>query len=140
MGLGAFTSDQSIFALALTDHSGQPLSGSTSYVLHMPVAPPANEGWSLTVYNLQGFLIPNSIDRYQLSDKSRLTRNADGSVDVYLQSSRPTDASQVSNWLPAAGGQEFEVIWRLLAPKPASIQGILDGKGWEPPAISVVAP
>jgi hypothetical protein len=136
MGLGAFTSDQSIFALALTDHSGQPLSGSASYVLHMPVEPPANEGWSLTVYDLQGFLIPNSINRYQLSNKSKLAHNADGSVDIYLQSSQPTDPAQVGNWLPTASGQGFEVIWRLLAPKPASIKGILDGKGWEPPAIT----
>ena len=50
-GLGAFTSDQSIFALSLTDHSLAPLSGSTNYVLHMPAAPPVNEGWTLTVYD-----------------------------------------------------------------------------------------
>jgi hypothetical protein len=139
MGLGAVTSDQSIFALAVTDHSRQPLSGSTSYVLHMPVVPPAEEGWSLTVYDLQGFLIPNPINRYELSNKSKLTRNADGSVDIYLQASRPPNVSQVSNWLPTASGQGFEVIWRLLAPKPAKIAGILDGKGWEPPAIDPAA-
>ena len=140
IGLGALTSDQSIFALAVTDHSQQPLSGSTSYVLHMPVAPPANEGWSLTVYDLQGFLIPNPIDRYEFSNKSKLTHNSDGSADIYLQASRPSDPAQVSNWLPTASGQGFEVIWRLLGPKPAKIAGILDGKGWEPPAINAVVP
>ena len=85
IGLGAFTSQQTIFAMSSTDHSGQPLSGSTDYVMHMAKAPPVNEGWSLTVYDLQGFLIPNPIDRYKFSNKSRLTRNADGSVDIYLQ-------------------------------------------------------
>jgi hypothetical protein len=140
MGLGAFTSDQSIFALAVTDHSQQPLSGSTDYVLHMPVAPPANEGWSLTVYDLHGFLIPNPINRYEFSNKSKLTHNSDGSVDIYLQASRPSDPAQVSNWLPTASGQGFEVIWRLLGPKPAKVAGILDGKGWEPPAITAVVP
>ena len=140
MGLGAFTSDQSVFALAVTDHSGQPLSGSAGYVLHLPTMPPVSEGWSLTVYDTQGFLIPNSIDRYQLGNKSKLTRNADGSVDVYVQSSRPTDPAQVTNWLPTAAGQGFEVIWRLLAPRPAAIRGILNGKGWEPPAITAVVP
>jgi hypothetical protein len=136
MGLGAFTSDQSIFALAVTDHGGQPLSGSTDYVLHMPTPPPANEGWSLTVYNLQGFLIANPIDRYEFSNRSTLTHDPDGSVDIYLQASQPSDPAQVANWLPTAGGQGFEVIWRLLAPKPARIKGILDGRGWEPPAIT----
>jgi hypothetical protein len=136
MGLGAFTSDQSIFALAVTDHNKQPLSGSASYVLHMPVAPPANEGWSLTVYDLQGFLIANPLDRYEFSNKSKLTHNPDGSVDIYLQAGSPSDPAQISNWLPTASGQGFEVIWRLLGPKPAKIAGILSGKGWEPPAIS----
>ena len=136
MGLGAFSSDQSIFALALTDHSAQPLNGSTSYVLHLPAAPPAGEGWSLTVYDLHGFLIPNPIDRYQISNKSHLVHNPDGSVDIYLQATQPSTPAQVSNWLPTASGQGFEVIWRLLAPQPAKIQGILDGKGWQPPAIN----
>jgi hypothetical protein len=136
IGLGALTSQQTIFAISSTDHSGQLLSGSTDYVIHMAAAPPVNEGWSLTVYDLQGFLIPNPIDRYKFNNKSRLTRNADGSVDIYLQAEQPTDPAQARNWLPTASGAGFEVIWRLLAPKQARIKGILDGKGWEPPAIT----
>jgi hypothetical protein len=136
VGLGAFSSDQAMFAMSSTDHSKQPLSGSTNYVMHMPSAPPSNEGWSLTVYNLQGALIPNSINRYQLSDASALTRNADGSVDIYFGANRPSDPSQAKNWLPTAGGSGFEVIWRLLAPKPSAVKGILDGTGWQPPAIT----
>ena len=27
-------------------------------------------------------------------------------------------------------------MWRLLAPKPGRIKGILDGSGWQPPAIT----
>ncbi len=135
-GLGAFTSDQSIFALTLTDHSQAPLTGSTSYVLHMPTAPPINEGWTLTVYTLNGFLVPNPINRYQFSNASKLAHNADGSVDVYLQSTQPASATQAQNWLPTPPGAGFELIWRLLAPKPGKIKGILNGSGWEPPAIT----
>lgn len=136
IGLGAVSSSQSIFAMSPTDHSRQPLSGSTDYVIHMAAAPPVNEGWSLTVYDLQGFLIPNPIDRYKFNDKSQLTRNADGSVDIYLQATAPSDPAQARNWLPTASGTGFEVIWRLLAPKPAKIKGILSGSGWQPPAIT----
>lgn len=138
MGLGAFTSDQSIFALTVIDHSLKPLSGSTNYVLHMPVAPPVNEGWTLTVYNLQGFLVPNPINRYQFSNTSKLARNPDHSVDIYLQANRPSNAAQVTNWLPTPKGAGFEVIWRLLAPKPAQINSILNGSGWQPPAITAM--
>jgi hypothetical protein len=138
MGLGAFTSDQSIFALTVTDHSLKPLSGSTNYVLHMPVAPPVNEGWTLTVYDLQGFLVPNPINRYQFSNTSKLARNADHSVDIYLRANRPSNAAQVTNWLPTPKRAGFEVIWRLLAPKPAQINSILNGSGWQLPAITAM--
>ena len=126
IGLGAVTSEQSIFALSLTDHSLAPLSGSTNYVLHMPAAPPVNEGWTLTVYDLHGFLVPNPINRYQFNNVSQLAHNPDGSVDIYLQSTRPASATQARNWLPTPPGAGFELIWRLLAPKPAQIQGILN--------------
>jgi hypothetical protein len=137
MGLGAFSSDQSIFALAVTDRYLQPLSGSARYVLHLPSAPPVVEGWTVTVYTSQGFLIPNALKRYQFNDSSPLARNADGSIDIYLQATQPAEPAQLSNWLPISG-QGIEVIWRLLAPKPSAIRGILNGSGWQPPAISAV--
>jgi hypothetical protein len=138
VGLGAFTSDQTIFAMSWADRNRTPLNGSTSYVLHMASAPPVNEGWSLTVYDLKGALIPNPIDRFEFSDTSQLTNNTDGSVDIYLQSTQPSDPAQANNWLPTASGQGFEVIWRLMAPEPAAIPGILNGTGWQPPAITAV--
>ena len=135
-GLGAFTSDQTIFALTTTDHSLAPLSGSSNYVLHMPTAPPVNEGWTLTVYTLSGSLVPNPINRYEFNNASQLAHSADGSVDIYVQSTRLANATKAQNWLPTPPGVGFELIWRLLAPKPAQINGILKGTGWEPPAIT----
>ena len=115
------------------------MDGSSTYSIHMPTAPPAREGWTLTVYSIKGALIQNSIGRYQLSNASTLTKNADGSVDIYLQATQPTDASQAQNWLPVASGQDFEVIWRLLAPQPDAIDGILNGTGWQPPPVALAA-
>ncbi|MGO9899527.1 MAG: DUF1214 domain-containing protein [Solirubrobacteraceae bacterium] len=136
VGLGAVTSSQTIFALGLTDHSLKALSGSTSYVLRMPTAPPVNEGWSVTVYTLKGALVQNPLNRYELSNASQLVHNGDGSVDIYLQATQPTNPAQVSNWLPTPAGAGFEVIWRLIAPKPSAISSILNGTGWQPPAIT----
>jgi hypothetical protein len=140
IGLGAFTSDQAIFAISPTDRGGEPLDGSAAYVMHLRSMPPITEGWSVTVYTLQGFLVPNKMKRYQLNDRSKLTRNPDGSVDIYLQPTEPADPGQAANWLPTPGptppGQGFEVIWRLMGTRPASIPGILDGSGWQPPAIT----
>ncbi|MEI6796962.1 MAG: DUF1254 domain-containing protein [Methanomassiliicoccales archaeon] len=138
IGLGAFTSDQAIFAIGWADRNKAPLMGSTDYVLHMASPPPVNEGWTLTVYNLSGGMIPNPINRYELNGVSNLTYNEDGSVDIYLQAMQPSNQSQVNNWLPTPSGQGFEIIWRLLAPEPAQIQGILNGTGWLPPEVIVV--
>lgn len=135
MGLGAVSSDQAIFAMGLTDHALKPLSSSKHYVLRMRQLPPVNEGWTVTVYTTNGFLVPNAINRYQFNQAAKLAHNRDGSVDLYLQPTRPSRGSQATNWLPTPPQGGFEVIWRLLAPKPGRINGILNGSGWQPPAI-----
>jgi hypothetical protein len=134
VGLGAFTPEQAIYAMAWTDYDLQSLNGATNYVLHMPLPPPVDEGWTLTVYGLNGEMVPNSINRYQISNSSTLVSNLDGSVDIYLQAA-PPDTSLENNWLPTPDGAGFEVMWRLLAPKPVEIESVLDGSGWQPPAI-----
>ena len=135
IGLGAMTSEQAVFAMTWVDRDGHALNGSNAYVLHLPPSLPVDEGWSLTVYSLQGSMIANSLGRFAINDSSALTRNADGSADIYLQSTEPTSTAQAANWLPTGAGQGFEVTWRLLAPVPGRIPGILDGSGWRPPAI-----
>ena len=42
--------------------------------------------------------------------------------------------------IAGAVGSAFLLAKKLLGPKPAKIAGILDGKGWEPPAITAVVP
>lgn len=135
VGLGAFTSDQTIFAIAVTDRAGAPLQSANAYVLHLRKPPPVNGGWSLTVYTTAGGLVPNALQRYQFDQSSQLTRNADGSIDLYLQNAAPATAAQRANWLPTPAEGGFEVIWRLLAPQPQAIGSILSGSGWQPPAI-----
>ena len=135
VGLGAFVPHQAVYAMSWSDEDKSVLSGSTPYVLHMPSAPPTNEGWSLTLYNLQGRLNANPLNRYSFTNLSQLARNSDGSIDFYLQSTEPTNPVQVSNWLPTPSGQGFQVMWRLFAPQPDKLDGILGGSGWQPPAI-----
>jgi hypothetical protein len=135
VGLGAFTPHQAIYAMSWSDHNKKPLNGSTRYVLHLQYLPPTNEGWSLTVYDLKGAMIPNSINLYAFTNTSQFVSNPDGSVDFYLQAEKPSNPAQENNWLPTASGQGFEVIWRFFAPQPDKITSMLDGSGWQPPAI-----
>lgn len=136
IGLGAFVPRQAVYAMAWDDSTRTTLDGSSSYVLHLAAEPPTSEGWSLTVYNLKGQLVANSADRYAITSISALTRNTDGSIDLYLQPTAPTSAAHAANWLPTPAGQGFEVTWRLFAPDPGAIDGIVDGSGWQPPAIT----
>lgn len=135
IGLGAFVPEQAVYAMGWSDSTGTPLDGSSSYVLHLETPPPTGEGWSVTVYSLQGGLMPNALGRSAFTDSSPLTRNSDGSVDIYLQADQPKDAAKAANWLPILAGQGFEATWRLFAPDASQLDGILDGSGWQPPAV-----
>jgi hypothetical protein len=143
VGLGAITPDQAIYPLAQVDKTLSPLNGSKSYVLHIPADqfPPvdAKTGfWSLTLYDSSGFFVPNPIERYLINDRTDLAKNPDGSVDLYVQSTQPTDPAQAQNWLPSPAGAPFRMIWRLYQTAPDQISGVLDGSGWDPPAITPV--
>jgi hypothetical protein len=130
VGLGANLPEDAIYPLAVKDADGQPLTGANSYVLHFNKGelPPVEAFWSVTMYDAQGFPVPNSLNRYALGDRDSLRFNADGSLDIYIQHEKPGAADE-SNWLPAPEGA-MGVTMRLYAPR----ENVLDGS-WNPPAI-----
>jgi hypothetical protein len=100
-----------------------PLDGRNKYVIHFAkgALPPVNEFWSVTLYDLQGYPVPNPTNRYTLGDRSNLKPNADGSLDIYLQSESP-GADNESNWLPTPA-QPFSLDARLYSPRRTAIDG-----------------
>ena len=112
------------------DTGTSPLDGHNNYVIHFAKGglPPVNEFWSVTIYDLHGFTVPTPTDRYTLGDRSNLKPNADGSLDIYLQSESP-GAEKESNWLPTPA-QPFSLHARLYSPRPAAIDGT-----WAMPAV-----
>jgi hypothetical protein len=105
------------------DTGDSPLDGHSNYVMHFEKGelPPVDEFWSVTVYDMRGFVVPNPTDRYTLGDRSNLKPNADGSLDIYLQNKTP-GADRESNWLPVPT-QPFSLHARLYSPRPAAIDG-----------------
>lgn len=137
IGLGAPTADIAVFPFAQTDRLGAPLTGATRYVAHLPAGmlpPPVDGFWSLTLYDAQQFFVPNPIDRYVLNDRSDVNYNADGSLDLYLQPTMPSDPEQAKNWLPTPAGG-FTLLFRLYGPKLEAVPGILSGERWQAPTI-----
>jgi hypothetical protein len=111
-----------------------PLDGHNKYVIRFAkgALPPVNEFWSVTVYDLQGFTVPNPANRYTLGDRSNLRPNADGSLDIYLQSENP-GADREANWLPTPA-QPFSLHARLYSPRRAAIDGT-----WAMPPVEKVS-
>ncbi|MDN4613811.1 DUF1254 domain-containing protein [Leifsonia sp. F6_8S_P_1B] len=130
VGLGANPVEDAIYPLLLADADGRPLDGGTDYVLHFDAEglPPVDGFWSVTMYDREGFQIPNELGRFALGDRDPLIYNPDGSLDLYLSRDRPDDA-RLPNWLPAGDGP-LGVTLRLYAPRPEA----LDGR-WAPPAV-----
>jgi hypothetical protein len=135
IGLGANRPQDAVYPTSEVGVDGRPYDGAggARYVMHFPKGqlPPVRGFWSLTMYDAEYFFVPNALDRYTLSGRDALKKNADGSVDLYLQAASP-GAERESNWLPAPQGR-FIPMLRLYWPneKPPSI---LDGT-WKPPAV-----
>lgn len=104
------------------DGANHTLSGAHDFILHFPPGglPPNNAFWSLTMGDARNRFVANPLNRYSVSDRSGLTQNADGSVDIYIQHAVP--AGHESNWLPAPAGNF--ILWlRVYLPDAAILEG-----------------
>ena len=130
LGLGANLPEDAIYPINLGDESGKPLDGANKYTIHFDkgATPPAGAFWSITLYDLEGFQVANSLYRFAVSSWMPLTYNKDGSLDLYFQNESP-GAAKEANWLPAPKGP-FNLLLRLYAPKSEALTG-----KWNPPPV-----
>jgi hypothetical protein len=129
-GLGANLPADAVYPATNVDETGHPLLGDKRYVLHFDKGetPQVNAFWSLTLYDKGGYFVPNPLNRFAVRD-SRLKTNADGSLDIYLQSDSP-GKDHDANWLPTPTSGPFTLLLRMYWPKPS----VLDGS-YRPPGI-----
>jgi hypothetical protein len=123
VGLGANLVEDAIYPLNLGDDNGKPLEGANKYTITFEkgAAPPANAFWSITLYDPDGFQVPNSLNRFAVSSWMPFKYNADGSLDLYFQNESP-GKDREANWLPAPRGP-FNLTMRLYAPKAEALTG-----------------
>jgi hypothetical protein len=135
-GLGANLPEDAIYPLNLADSDGKPLDGANRYTIHFDKGqtPPVDAFWSVTLYDKEGFQVPNSLNRFAVSSWMPFNTNPDGSLDLIIQNDRPAPEME-SNWLPAPKG-EFNLTMRLYAPRSDALTG-----KWNPPPVTrVVSP
>jgi hypothetical protein len=133
VGLGANTPAEAIYPTALADGDGAFLTGTGRYrlVFERAQEPPARAFWSLTMYDSDGYLVPNPARRYAIgTSHPPLVRRRDGSIVVLIQRERP--AAMNVNWLPAPAGG-FRLNLRLYWPRRAALTG-----AWRPPTVERV--
>lgn len=128
VGLGANTNEVAIYPRADFDSEGGALNGANVYTMHFSSLPPVEAGgfWSITAYGDDDYLIDNPINRYNVTDRSNFTLNADGSLDVTLSATDPQDGTF---WFPT-GKSGFHLFMRLYLPDLKALDS------WTPPTIS----
>ncbi|GGK36549.1 DUF1254 domain-containing protein [Nocardia camponoti] len=130
IGLGANSAEDAVYPLLVADADGNPLLGDNNYVIHFAKGklPPAAAFWSVTMYDLEGYQVPNELNRYAIGDRDNLKYNPDGSLDIYVSHTNPGPERE-SNWLPAQLGP-MGITLRLYAPDAEALDG-----SWTPPPV-----
>lgn len=78
--------EEAMYWTTTVDSMKKSLKGRHDYILHFPAEqmPPNDAFWSLTITDVQGYMVKNSIDRHSVGSLSGLLPNSDGSIDIYI--------------------------------------------------------
>jgi hypothetical protein len=134
IGLGGIWPIDILYPTAFLDADEQPFDAANRNVLHFDKGqtPPAKATWSISMYDPDGFYVPNKLDRYHLAEWMPLKYNKDGSLDIYIQSESP-GADKESNWLPAPASGTFNLVTRIFWPEESVLEG-----SWRMPGVKKV--
>src|SRR5260370_3040731 len=130
-GLGANLPEDAIYPLNLADGAGKPLDGANRYTIHFDKGqtPPVNAFWSVTLYDAEGYQVPNSLNRFAVSSWIPFKDTAHGYLNLFMQNESPA-ADMEWNWLPAPKG-EFNLTMRLYSPQSDALTA-----KWNPPPVT----
>jgi hypothetical protein len=120
------------YALCDKDNNGNFLDGSKTYKLNIPANVPANDFWSVVIYDPQtrselqtGQPFPGKNNQ-----RNNLDINADGSVDLYFAAEAPV--GKENNWIQTVSGKAWFAGLRLYGP----LEPWFD-KTWQPGEIEL---
>jgi hypothetical protein len=90
---------------AQSDDGGKPLDGRCDVILSGVT--PAARFWTMTLYNADGELVANSVNRFGFTSQE-IVRRADGSFEIVAAPRATT-----GNWLPTGGVERYTLILRF---------------------------
>lgn len=91
--------------IAITDDNGRALDGRCD--VKVSGVTPAARFWTLTVYDMQGRLVANTLQRYGFTSEE-VVRESDGAFEVRIAS-----RARAGNWLPTGGIDRYQLALRL---------------------------
>ena len=91
--------------LARSDDSGRPLDGRCDVIVSGST--PQARYWTITLYDPQGRLVANSLDRQGFTSQE-IVRRSDGSFEVVI-----APRARPGNWLPTGGIERYLLLLRL---------------------------
>jgi hypothetical protein len=91
--------------VARSDDKGRPLDGRCD--VSISGITPAARFWTLTLYDTQGNLVSNSLQRYGFTSQE-IVRAADGAFEIRIAA-----RSRAGNWLPTGGLDRYLLMMRL---------------------------
>ncbi|MGD1836596.1 MAG: DUF1214 domain-containing protein [Nitrososphaeraceae archaeon] len=118
------------------DSNGNWLTGSNTYKLNVPPNVPVERFWSVVLYDSETrSLIQNDLQPHpgiSSVNIENLTRNDDGSYDLYFGPDLPVEGYE-NNWVKTNEGEGFFTIFRFYSPTNPFYD-----KSWQLPNIELV--
>ncbi len=94
-----------VMFVAKADDNGKRLDGRCEVAI--TGVTPAARFWTLTLYNPEGALVPNSINRYDFTSQE-VVRRGDGSFEIVV-----APRAAPGNWLPTGGIDRYTLALRF---------------------------
>jgi hypothetical protein len=104
------------YLMDIANKDGKPFDGGRTYRLNVPANAPVRLYWSATVYDRATHAFIREMPKLACSSLTPgLTKNADGSIDIYFGPKAPV--GKEPNWVPTKSGGRFEVLFRFYGPE-----------------------
>jgi hypothetical protein len=121
------------YGISFADTDGKPFDGARNYRVNIPANVPAQDFWSVVIYDPQTRSELQTSQPFPSKNNKRdqLLTNADGSVDLYFGPKPP--AGKEANWIATIPKKGWFAILRLYGP----LEPWYD-KTWRPGEIELV--
>ena len=111
-----------MYNVAMVDADDNPIDSAKNYRIKMPEDFPARDFWSVFAYDSHTrTFIANETKGRHLSSKDSLTKNGDGSIDIYIGPDKPEGLE--SNWIGTIPGSEIFIGLRTYGPEDSVLKG-----------------